>query len=672
MSGMDDRTAFDALFSQAGPPAGGDAARMAPWKLLLVDDAPDMHAVLALSLGQLEVAGADLELLHAQSAQEARLLLAEHPDLALILLDVVMESRHAGLDLVRHVREALGNHTVQIVLVTGQPGEAPLQRVVTDYEVNGYLLKSDLTSDRLFVSVHTALRTCKAIRDLEARQVQLQVAQDRLAGERTLKTAIVESSDDAIIAKTLDGVVTSWNRGAERMFGYPEAEMIGQPILKIIPADRLGEEERVLAAIRAGRSIQHYETERSHRDGRRIPISLTVSPIVDSRGAIIGASKIARDITLRRAAEEDKRALQAQLVQTQRLESLANLAAGVAHNLNNVLALILGTASLRETQAGDPADRDAYRTIGKVCLRGREVLKAMIQFGQPSAPAQVPLDLRALLEELRPLLANAAGGRVQIREDAAAGPLWLQGDASTLSQVVMNLCLNAIDAMPGGGVIVLRTAQSTPDWVELAVADQGEGMPPEVLAHALEPFYTTKGVGWGTGLGLSTAYGAVVAHGGSLRIASEVGQGTTVTLRFPRIPAPAAAPPAETAAPSLGALNVCLVDDDEDVRFLVRRMLLKAGVASVRSFASGAEAVASLGQGGLPDLVILDQNMPGMSGIQTMEAIRGLHPGLPILISSGQPDIEAWEAFQRPRVGVIPKPFNVEEIKAKLAGFLAG
>jgi len=671
MKAMEPGDAFDLLFGNAAAP-GREQARMAPWKVLLVDDAPDMHAVLTLTLDSFEVEGAGLKVLHASSAEEARLRLAEHADLALILLDVVMETRHAGLDLVRFIREEMGNRTVQIVLVTGQPGEAPQREVITNYEINGYLLKSDLNSDRLFVTVHSGVRTYKAIRDLETRQEQLRIAQEKLAGERTLKTAIVESSDDAIIAKTLDGMITSWNQGAERMFGYAEAEMLGRPVTRIIPADRLEEEEAVLAAIRNGESIQHYETERSHRDGRLIPISLTVSPIKDSIGTVIGASKIARDISLSKVAEAERIRLLAQLAQVQRLESLGILAAGVAHNLNNILALVMGTASLRQPVAGDPEDREAFAAIGQVCVRGREVLKSMIQFGKPGQPDQVPFELRAILGEIRQLLGNTTGNTFRIVEAGAGDPLWMEGDGSAISQVVLNLCLNAVDAMPGGGEIILDTARSTGQWVELAVVDHGVGMAPEVLAHALEPFFTTKGAGRGTGLGLSMAYGAVTAHGGTLGLASEPGRGTTVSLRFPRIPAPAQFPSRQSAPPSLSASNVYLVDDDEDVRFLVQRMLLRAGVRSVKAFAGGREVLSDLRSGSLPDLVILDQNMPEMSGVQTMEEIRNLYPDLPILISSGQPDIEAWAAFDRPRVSVITKPFSVEEIQARLAQLVAG
>lgn len=204
--------------------------------------------------------------------------------------------------------------------------------------------------------------------------------------------------------------------------------------------------------------------------------------------------------------------------------------------------------------------------------------------------------------------------------------------------------------------------------MEVSVEDTGSGMAPEVLAHVLEPFYTTKAVGKGTGLGLSMTYGVVKAHGGTIDIASQPGTGTTVKLRFPRIPAPGQAE-AASPAPVLGSMKVYFVDDDEDVRFLMTRMLPKAGVGQLQTFSGGKEMLESLSPGDLPDLVILDQNMPGMDGVQTLARIRHRHPEMPVLISSGQPDIEQWDCFRLPRVGVISKPFNLEEIQAKLAQF---
>jgi CheY-like chemotaxis protein len=191
----------------------------------------------------------------------------------------------------------------------------------------------------------------------------------------------------------------------------------------------------------------------------------------------------------------------------------------------------------------------------------------------------------------------------------------------------------------------------------------------EILAHVMEPFFTTKEAGKGTGLGLSMTYGVITAHGGTINIASQPNQGTTVNMRFPRIPAQVQSDPISAPAPCVELLNVFLVDDDEDVRYLMAQMLKEAGVRIVKTFSGGEEVLASLCSGELPDLIILDQNMPGMNGTQTFMRIRGLHPEMPILISSGQPDIEEWDCLKLPKMGVISKPFDLEEIQTKLACF---
>jgi len=380
------------------------------------------------------------------------------------------------------------------------------------------------------------------------------------------------------------------------------------------------------------------------------------------------------DITDLKRAEAEQLELHAQLQQSQRMQSLGTLVAGVAHNLNNVLAIAMGAVSIREDMAADPADRETYQIIGKVCNRGREVVKSLIHFAQPALVSQAPVELNAMVREVCALLETTTRNRIRIVEALLDTPLWINGNAGDLNHILVNLGVNSLDAMPDGGRLTFRTALLEGDWLELSVEDNGTGMTPEILAHVLEPFYTTKDVGKGTGLGLSMAYGVVKAHGGNIDIASQPGRGTTVKLRFPGLPAPAGRGPAPiaAAAPSLASMAVFLVDDDEDVRYLMNRMLQKAGVRQVKVFQGGREVLESLSSEELPGLVILDQNMPGLTGTQTMERIRDLHPEMPILISSGQPDIEAWECFKRPRVGVISKPFNVEEIQAKLAQFADG
>ena len=377
-----------------------------------------------------------------------------------------------------------------------------------------------------------------------------------------------------------------------------------------------------------------------------------------------------QDITERKTAEQEKIILESKLQQSQRMEGLGLFAAGVAHNINNIMTIILGTASLGEQRASEASDQESYRTVGLACKRGRDVLKSLIQFGKPNLAKRVPFELNALIEEVVLLFKSTARDRVQVSTIYLNEPLWMQGDSSAINHALLNLFLNALEAMANGGTLTLRTALHETDWVEVSVEDKGIGMTPEVLAHVLEPFFTTKAVDKGTGLGLSMTYGVVNAHGGVLELFSQPGQGTTVKMRFPRIPAPVPSTPSSPLKASLGNMKIFLADDDAEVRSLMKLMIKAAGVDQVNTFSGGEKLLAGLRSGELPDLVILDQNMPGMDGVQALVQIRDLYPNLPVLIASGQSDIEEWDCFKRPLVGAISKPFSLEEIQTKLAQLL--
>ena len=373
------------------------------------------------------------------------------------------------------------------------------------------------------------------------------------------------------------------------------------------------------------------------------------------------------DLTDHLRQEEDRRRVEERMVQAQRLEALGVLVAGVAHNFNNILAVIMGTASMQELDAREPAQVEALRIIDTACQRGRGLVKSLTHFARPSVPNRLPIELGALIAEMRLLLGNTARRNIAIVEALAPGPAWILGDPGSFSSALMNLCLNSLDAMPDGGTLTLRTAIPRPDLVEISVEDTGEGMAPEVLARVTEPFFTTKAVDKGTGLGLSVAHGVVKAHGGTLEITSQPGRGTQVKLRMPRHLEPA---PGAGAAPpprSLGLAKVLVVDDEEDVRGVLVRMLTLAGAARVETVASGLEALASLEAGDLPDLVILDHNMPGLDGTRTLGLIRARHRELPVLIASGELDLQDREGFRQEKVGFIQKPFTLDEIREKLA-----
>ena len=473
-----------------------------------------------------------------------------------------------------------------------------------------------------------------------------------------------QTASDLMCISDPRGRLIRVNPACTQILGYSAEELTSRPFIEFILEEDRG---ATLAEMNRQPELDYtldFENRFQCKDGSIRWLSWRAT--YAKRDRLTYAT--ARDVTDLRKAAEERRALQEKLVQAQKLEALGVMVAGVAHNINNVLAAVMATASLSAEAATGARDLESYRIIGDACRRGRDVVKSLVHFSQPSLSNAGPFELHALITEVRALLASTTRSRFQILEAFAAEPLWIFGNMGDLNHALMNLCLNALDAMADGGTLTIRTASAEPGWAEIAMEDDGAGMTPAVLEHALDPFFTTKELGQGTGLGLSMTHGVVKAHGGTLDIHSTPGRGTTVKLRFPRIPAPAAGPDQGEAAPAPRSLNVLLADDDEDVRFLMVRMFLRSG-HRVRDVDSGMAALENLAAGPLPDLVILDQNMPGLTGVQTLEMVRALYPDLPVLISSGQLDLEEWPCLQGQNVGVIAKPFDLAELQAKLATF---
>lgn len=516
-------------------------------------------------------------------------------------------------------------------------------------------------------SLRTSMGKMVAMLDARYRALQLEVKRFRESEERF--RTLVNTIPDLIWLKNADGVYLACNRMFERFFGATESEIVGKTDFDFVDDDLadlfLRNDQK---AIEVGGPSSNEEWVVFADDGHRALLDTTKTPMFGGDGELIGVLGIGRDITQRTQAEEERRQLAERVNNMRKLEALGVLVAGVAHNINNVLAAIMGTASLRSELAADPSDRESFGVVVTACRRGRDVVKSLMQFSKPTLSSQEPIELHALLAEVRVLLDNTTRNRIRIVEEFLEEPLWIHGDVGSISNAFMNLCLNSIDAMPDGGVITFRSEAPEEGWVQVSVEDTGEGMDPDVLERVMDPFFTTKEVGKGTGLGLSMTHGVIKAHGGSLEIVSQRGKGAVVKVRFPRVASPVQDRPVVTVKPFHGPMNILVVDDDPDVRFLVARMLKSKGVnASV--VAGGQEALDYLDSNDSPDLVIMDQNMPGMDGVEAMARIRSRHPALPILISSGQLDIEEWECFRQPNVGVISKPFDMSELMAKLAQF---
>jgi PAS domain S-box-containing protein len=376
------------------------------------------------------------------------------------------------------------------------------------------------------------------IRDITERKLT-EESRDRLA-------AIVESSDDAIFLKTFEGIVTSWNASAERMYGYTASEAIGQHISFIIPPECAEELAGILVNLQCGGRIKHLETVRVRKDGTKIHVSVSISPVISAKGRLLGASAIARDITERKRAEatmraksEELSAMTQQFWQASKLATMGELAAGVAHELNNPLATVaLRTESLLgQFDEGDPKQR-ALKIIEQEVERMAKLVGNLLQFSRRNQQQISKIDVNREIENTLDFIEHHLRSRQinVVREFADALPT-LHADHQQLRQVFLNLLTNASDAMKQGGTLTLRVAagQTEDDAgaVVIEFADTGTGIEPEDLLKVWEPFFTTKDEGKGTGLGLAICRRIVEEHKGTINIESEVGRGTTVRITLP-------------------------------------------------------------------------------------------------------------------------------------------
>jgi PAS domain S-box-containing protein len=456
--------------------------------------------------------------------------------------------------------------------------------------------------------------------------------------------AIVSSSDDAIVSKTLDGTITSWNRAAERMFGYSEAEAIGQSIKIIIPRERWGEEDDVLDRVVSGNVVDHFETVRSRRDGTPVEISLTVSPIRDDQGRIVGASKIARDVSERRRLAAAKAAADAQISAMLEQSRAANRAkdeflATLSHELRTPLNAILGWSELLRVRSNDPEQLERGLAIISANAKGQtRLIEDLLDISRIVAGKMRldvrPCDLTAVIEAALEAVQPATQAK-QIRLERRLEPhVAVMGDPSRLQQVVWNLLSNAVRFTPTKGRIEIVSA--TMDLqVEIAVIDSGIGISADFLPHVFERFRqadssTQRQVG-GLGLGLSIARDIVELHGGSLEAQSGgAGQGATFVVRLParaqaestpRRPALAVAA-APVSGPNLDGLRVVFVDDDENARDLAKEILGTFG-AEVTTATSVADAMRQIRKRP-PHVLLVDIEMPLEDGYTLIKWLRQL------------------------------------------------
>jgi PAS domain S-box-containing protein len=463
---------------------------------------------------------------------------------------------------------------------------------------------------------------------------------------RARLAAIIDSSQDAIIGKTLEGIITSWNKAAENIYGYTSEEMVGEHISKLAPKDRIDEIPRILERIGKGESVQPFESIRVRKDGRRLDVSLSVSPLGQSNGKIVGASVIARDITAQKRAEDHLR-------QAQKLEAIGRLAGGVAHDFNNILGIVTACTELLRDRLDQNSEPFTYITnIRKAVDRGTALTRQLLAFGRKSAVQPQVLDLGDRLKDVIKLVRPLMGDDVEISIGRRSPASIVEVDPSQLDQIVLNLAVNSRDAMSEGGKFILETDTVQLDetfgethkplapgkYVLLAVSDTGIGMDTTTVARIFEPFFTTKEVGKGTGLGLSTVYGIVQQHRGYIWVYSEPGRGTTFKIYLPCAEdkvGMGTTPKPEVILPRREGTTVLLVEDDELMLGLTRQTLEDHGY-TVLPVSDGKSALETAqARSGSLDLVLTDIVMRGMSGPELVARLSTSNPGLRFVFMSG-------------------------------------
>jgi len=456
--------------------------------------------------------------------------------------------------------------------------------------------------------------------------------------------------DYAIYMLDSTGHIVSWNAGAERFKGYRAEEVIGRHFSLFYTAE--DREKRIPEiALKTAHTSGKFETEgwRVRKDGSRFWAHVVIDPITDAGGNLIGFAKITRDLTERREAQDKLEKAKEALFQSQKMEAIGRFTGGVAHDFNNLLAVVLGGLDLvqRRVSKDDPQLERLLDNVRQAAQRGANLTQRMLAFARRQELKPELIDIRAQLRTMTDLLDRSLGPDITLAIRFPKEKVTLLADPIQLEMAILNLAVNARDAMPAGGTVTVEVAIEALDdgnshglgagrYAALSVIDHGVGMDEETMRQAIEPFFSTKGVGKGTGLGLSMVHGLAEQSGGRFVLRSTLEQGTRATLLLPLQSAVVTEEPEQSAKDALRSppLSVLAVDDDVLVLMNTAMMLEEAG-HSVTTAYSGQEALKVIGQSKPFDLLITDQGMPNMTGQQLIQRVRTRFPTMPVILATG-------------------------------------
>ena len=493
---------------------------------------------------------------------------------------------------------------------------------------------------------------------------------DLFESERSFRLLVEGVADYALYMLDPTGIVTSWNIGAQRIKGYEPEEILGRHFSAFYTdTDRAnGKPQR---ALRIAEEAGRYDEEgwRVRKDGTFFWASVVIDPIREN-GELIGFAKITRDITERREAQLKLEQMQAQLAESQKLDALGQLTGGVAHDFNNLLMIISGSLhTLRKGVDDDPRLQRALTAIDGATKRGAALTSQLLTFARRQSVNPRAVDVVKRINAVRDVLGTGVGGAARLQFDIDRSVWPVMADVAELETALVNLVINARDAMPDGGTITVAAVNATltdeghaGEYVAISVADTGTGIAPDVLSKIFDPFFTTKPIGKGTGLGLSQVHGFTHQAGGTVRVTSELGKGTTITILLPRKDVSLSVDDV-TAAEASGSGTVLLVDDNPEVAAVSGSLLEQLGY-TVRRVADAEAALREIERDGI-DLVFSDIVMPGkMDGLGLARHLKAMRPQLPILLATGYSEAALNVRGDFP---ILRKPYEIHQLGQAIA-----
>jgi PAS domain S-box-containing protein len=610
-----------------------------------------------------------------ESERNFRLLVQGITDYAIYMLDPegIVSNWNTGAERIKGYKasEIVGQHFSVFYTPDDLANNLPAQALQTalkeqHFSAEGWRVRKDGT--RFFASVvidpiyenGRLVGFAKIVRDITERKDAL----DELnRSESQFKTLVGGVTDYALYMLDPSGIVSNWNAGGERIKGYSAGEIVGQHFSKFYtPSDRAN--DRPAKALRIALETGHYEEEgwRVRKDGSFFWASVVIDPIRSDAGELIGYAKITRDITERKQSQEKLAEVQKQLAESQKLEALGQLTGGVSHDFNNLLMIIAGNIHTIKKEITSDKSVRALQSIEAASQRAASLTRQLLSFARRQSVQPQSLALAERLTAMTDMLKSGLGSMVTLRIDAAPDVGSIMVDPGEFETALVNLVVNARDAMPDGGSVVITT-RNNKNVVEVSVEDTGVGIPQDILDKVFDPFFTTKPVGKGTGLGLSQVHGFTHQAGGTISIKSKLGEGTRITMSLPLSHAEKQAEPETHSARGVG--TVLLVEDNPEVAKATAGLIEQLGYR-VHWVSDAPSALIELEKDGI-DIVFSDVVMPGkMDGIGLARTIRKKWSRLPILLVTGYSESATNSEFP-----ILRKPYNLHELSRELEKLVA-